>query len=134
MEQVVESFKMNFKADDGKSEMVMKSKPESLGNVALKVSIDKGIVLAQFQVESQAVKQALEANLQDLRTALQDKGFNVFTLDVSVRKDNQQQQNESSGNGFRNRTPRMEATVERLEQRLMSLESVHRESTIDYLG
>lgn len=135
MEQVVETVKMNVRADDGKSEMIMKLKPESLGNVALKVSIEKGIVLAEFQVDSQAVKQALESNLQDLRNALQDKGFNVFDLDVSVRKDNQQQQ-QNSGNsqGFRNRAPRLEGLAERMERRLMSLESAHRESTIDYLG
>jgi len=134
MEQVIETVKTNFKGDDGKSEMIMKLKPESLGNVALKVSIDKGIVLAQFQVESQAVKQALEANLQDLRSALQDKGYNVFTLDVSVRKDNQQQQNSNNGKGYNNRTARVEGSLDRIEKSLMSLESSHRESTIDYLG
>lgn len=134
MEQIVDSVKTNFKTDDGKSEMIMKLKPESLGNVALKVSIDRGIVLAEFQVDSQAVKQALEANLQDLRSALHDKGFNTFDLNVSVRKDNQQQQNSNSGKGLRNRTARIEGSMERIEERLMSLESVQRESTIDYLG
>ncbi len=134
MEQIVESVKTNFKTDDGKSEMIMKLKPESLGNVALKVSIDRGIVLAEFQVDSQAVKQALEANLQDLRSALQDKGFSTFDLNVSVRKDNQQQQGSNSGKGLRNRTARIEGSLERIEERLMSLESVQRESTFDYLG
>lgn len=134
MEQIVESVKSNFRTDDGKSEMIMKLKPESLGNVALKVSIDRGIVLAEFQVDSQAVKQALEANLQDLRSALQDKGFSTFDLNVSVRKDNHQQQSSNSGKGLRNRTARIEGSMERIEERLMSLESVQRESTIDYLG
>lgn len=134
MEQVIETVKTNFKADDGKSEMIMKLKPESLGNVALKVSIEKGIVLAEFQVESQAVKQAMESNLQDLRSALQDKGFNVFDLNVSVRKDNQQQQHGNTGKGNKNRIARLEGAMERIEQKLMSLESTQRESTIDYLG
>ncbi len=133
MEQVVETIKMNLKTDDGKTEMLMKLKPESLGNVALKVSIDKGIVMAELQVESQAVKQALESNLQDLRSALQDKGFNVFDLDVSVRKDNQQQ-NQDSGRNHQGKTAKLEASVERIEQRLMSLESSYNQSTIDYLG
>lgn len=133
MEQVVETIKMNVKGDDGKTEMLMKLKPESLGNVALKVSIDKGIVMAELQVESQAVKQALESNLQDLRSALQDKGFNVFDLDVSVRKDNQQQNNDS-GKSAPKGTARVEAKAERLEQRLMSLEASYHQSTIDYLG
>ncbi len=134
MDQVVETVKMNFKGDDGKSEMIMKLKPESLGNVALKLSIEKGIVMAELQVESQAVKQALESNLQDLRNALQDKGFNVFELDVSVRKDNQQQQGSNSGKSSKNGVARVENSVERLAQRMMSLESVQSESTFDYLG
>lgn len=134
MEQVIESVKTNFKADDMKSEMIMKLKPESLGNVSLKVSIEKGVVMAELQVESQAVKQALESNLQDLRSALQDKGFNVFDLNVSVRKDNQNQQQNNSGKSSQTRVARLEGNVERLEQRLMSLESAHNQSTIDYLG
>lgn len=134
MEQVIETVKTNFKADDGKSEMIMRLKPESLGNVALKVSIEKGIVLAEFQVESQAVKQAMESNLQDLRSALQDKGFNVFDLNVSVRKDNQQQQHGNTGKGNKSKIARLEGAMERIEQKLMSLESTQRESTIDYLG
>jgi len=90
--------------------------------------------MAELQVESQAVKQALEANLQDLRSALQDKGFNVFDLDVSVRKDNQNQQQTNNGRGNQTKTARVEGNIERLEQRLMSLESVQNQSTIDYLG
>lgn len=134
MEQIIESVKTNFRSDDGKSEMIMKLKPESLGNVGLKVSIEKGIVLAEFQVDSQTVKQALEANLQDLRTALQDKGFNVFDLDVSVRKDNQQSQNQSSTKGNRGKVARLEGSLELIEQKLQSLESIQRQSTFDYLG
>lgn len=136
MDQVVESVKSNLTLDDGKSEMIMKLKPESLGNVSLKVSIEKGIVLAEFQVENQAVKQALESNLQDLRNALQDKGFNVFDLDVSVRKDNKDngQQNGQARNG-RSKIASIAGVQGRaMEQRLVSLESVQRESTIDYLG
>lgn len=133
MEQVTEAVKTHFKADEFKSEMVMKLKPESLGNVSLKVSVEKGIVLAEFQVESQAVKQALESNLQDLRSALQDKGFNVFDLDVSVRKDNRQPQQEQR-RGQRTAAVRGIAAAERLEERMQSLETLQRESTIDYLG
>lgn len=133
LEQVTEAVKTHFKADEFKSEMVMKLKPESLGNVSLKVSVEKGIVLAEFQVESQAVKQALESNLQDLRSALQDKGFNVFDLDVSVRKDNRQPQQEQR-RGQRTAAVRGIAAAERLEERMQSLETLQRESTIDYLG
>lgn len=136
MEQVVEAVKTNFRTDDLKSEMIMKLKPESLGNVSLKVSVEKGIVLAEFQVESQAVKQALESNLQDLRSALQDKGFNVFDLDVSVRKDNQQSQQSPQDNrkGYRSGSAKALTGLDRMEARLMTLESIERESTIDYLG
>lgn len=71
---------------ENNSEMLIKLNPKNLGSVEMKITIEKGVVLAEFAVENQIVKGVLESNLDDLRNALNDKGFNVEGLDVSVNQ------------------------------------------------
>lgn len=68
----------------------MKLSPQHLGNVEVKLELVKGTVLAEFKVENQMVKGALEANLADLKSALSDKGYNVENLNIYVDKDGRQ--------------------------------------------
>lgn len=94
LNQVIEHAKLSL-TDEG-SEMLLKLKPESLGNVTMKVIIERGMLIAKFDVESQIVKETLESNLQDLRSALSDKGFEIQQFDVSVNQDS----NQHSSNHF----------------------------------
>jgi flagellar hook-length control protein FliK len=84
MDQVV---KGTVQLDDGSSEMTLRLKPAQLGEVHLKLSIEKGVVLAEMRVASEVVKQAIESQLADLKQSLSDKGFGVGGLNVSVNKD-----------------------------------------------
>ncbi len=84
MDQVV---KGTVQLDDGSSEMTLRLKPAQLGEVHLKLSIEKGVVLAEMRVASEVVKQAIESQLADLKQSLSDKGFGVAGLNVSVNKD-----------------------------------------------
>ncbi len=97
MNKVVNQIKNNFVTKfDGKiSEMKVLLNPKSLGKVELKMTIEKGNVIAEFKVESMMVKQAIESNLQDLRNALSDKGYSLDGLNVSVDKDDQDKQQEN---------------------------------------
>lgn len=101
MKQVVNHTTSNLNILENGSEMILKLYPKNLGEVAVKLAIDKGIVLAEFNVESQTVKEVLESNLSDLRTALSDKGFNLEGLDVSVGdngSNNSSRQNQQNSN------------------------------------
>lgn len=94
--QIKEGFTTKL---DGKiSEMKVLLDPKSLGKVELKLTIEKGNVLAEFEVESMVVKQAIESNLQDLRNALSDKGYNLDALNVNVGGDSEE--NQESNEGF----------------------------------
>jgi len=84
MNQVVNHTTSNLNILENGSEMILKLYPKNLGEVAVKLSIDKGVILAEFNVESQAVKEVLQSNLADLRTALSNKGFALEGIDVSV--------------------------------------------------
>jgi len=83
--QIIESARINVSEDV--SEMLIKMKPDNLGKLSMKIVVERGMLVARFEVESQIVKEAIESNLEDLRNALKDKGFEVQQFDVSVNKD-----------------------------------------------
>jgi flagellar hook-length control protein FliK len=77
------------------NEIRMTLSPESLGDIVLRVLTQNGIVTAQFEAESQRVKEALEADFNLLRDALEEQGIQFSELSVSVRQDeNEQRMNE----------------------------------------
>lgn len=65
-------------------EIVIKLKPEELGKVELKLELYKDFIIAKFDVENQAVKEAIESNLKDLRSSLEQSGYNNMQFDVNV--------------------------------------------------
>ena len=69
------------------TEMRITLKPESLGEIVLRVMTQNGIVMAQFEAENQRVKEALESNFNQLRDALADAGLTFGELNVYVRQD-----------------------------------------------
>jgi flagellar hook-length control protein FliK len=90
MKQVVDNAKVTL--TDDRSEMVMQLKPDNLGKLSLKIVTERGMMVAQFTAESQQVKEIIEANLSQLRDALESQGLNVKGFSVSVGNQNQQGQ------------------------------------------
>lgn len=80
--QLVEHAKVVV--DNGGSEMEVSLKPEHLGKLQLKVTIDNEVVTAKFVAESQQVKEIIESNLSQLKRNLQENGMQVDTIMVSV--------------------------------------------------
>jgi len=76
-------------AGNGFTEMRIALRPENLGDLVLRVLTQNGIVTAQFEAENQRVKEALEANFNQLRDALEEQGIKFSELSVSVRQDGQ---------------------------------------------
>lgn len=92
--QILDGTKLSISEDV--SEMFLKLKPDNLGNLSMKISIERGMMVARFDVESQMVKEAIESNLEDLRNALSDKGFEIKEFSVSVNKDSDNQESSFS--------------------------------------
>ncbi len=80
--QIVDKIKIDVKANS--SEVRMTIKPESLGEVSLKVATENGIITAQFIAESQRVKEIIESNFNQLKDALNQQGINISQMSVSV--------------------------------------------------
>lgn len=87
VKQVVEYIKTDIKGNV--SEVKMLLKPESLGELTLKISMENGIVTAQFLAENQRVKEIIESNFNELKNALSQSGVDVGALSVSVSSDNE---------------------------------------------
>jgi flagellar hook-length control protein FliK len=82
VDQIKTQIKVNLKGIVSEVKMVLK--PEQLGEVTLKVVTESGIIKAQFIAESQKVKEAIEAQLNDLKQSLTEQGIDVSELSVSV--------------------------------------------------
>ena len=76
--------KVEVLVQNNKSEFKMQLSPESLGNLLIKISVEKGIMTAKVFTENYQIKELLESNLNQLRINLGEKGINVSSLEVSV--------------------------------------------------
>ena len=82
LEQVAE--KMRVVLSNGESSMEIQLNPENLGKVYLNISTREGIVNAQIAAQNEAVKQALEAQLADLRENLNNSGVKVNSIEITI--------------------------------------------------
>lgn len=90
IKQMVEHIKVNVNEDS--AEMNLQLKPDNLGKLSLKVVTERGIITAQFVAESQAVKEIIEANFNQLKDVLQEQGLKIENLEVYVQQNFQEQQ------------------------------------------
>lgn len=90
----------------------IKLKPESLGNMTLKIVVEEGKVVAEAVVENQAVKNILISNMDELKENLSGQGLDIQKLDVSVGKDSMFGQKNST---FQNRQKFEKKSVKKIE-------------------
>lgn len=100
IQQIVKKAEVLLKSDV--SEMKMQLKPEFLGKMLIKVTVEEGTVVTKIITENQHVKQVLEANLNSLRQNLEANGIKVEKTEVSVQlfNDGGGSYNESDSNRY----------------------------------
>lgn len=137
--QIVEKAKVSIK--NGNGEMEVSLKPDYLGKLHLKVSVENQLVTAKFVAESQQVKEIIETNLNQLRRNLQDTGIQVDQLLVSVGQQNNDSgfQNAFSHNsgGFTQHSSPAVMSQEisgRSQERNSQEKRPHRETVIDLIA
>lgn len=89
--QVFNLVKGPIQVNENGTMLKMKLQPEELGNVQLKLSLQKGVVLAELKVENELVKAAVESNLDQLKQNLSNRGFQVSQVSVAVDLNNKDQ-------------------------------------------
>lgn len=79
---VVSSFSLATSAD-GLTEAKISLFPQHLGHVEVKLTMQNGMLVAQFMADSLSGKEMLESQLAQLRATLQSQGIQVEKLEVS---------------------------------------------------
>lgn len=83
MNQITEFAKVNLSSENSSIEMQLN--PENLGKVYLHIAATKeGNITAELAVSSEIVKTALEAQIADLRTSLNQQGIKVDAVEVTI--------------------------------------------------
>lgn len=83
MNQITEFAKVNLFPENSSIEMQLN--PENLGKVYLHIAATKeGNITAELAVSSETVKTALEAQIADLRTSLNQQGIKVDAVEVAI--------------------------------------------------
>ncbi|SKC74408.1 flagellar hook-length control protein FliK [Maledivibacter halophilus] len=71
------------------SQITIALKPDSLGDLSIKISVEGGITVARFEAESETVKQALNDNIEEIKEMLKDKGFTIHKTVVTLNSEDE---------------------------------------------
>gem|GEM_PF-4538385 len=93
--------RLSFAVKNGAHEVRLQLKPESLGEIHMKIKVEGDIVAAKINVESQQVRQIVENNLQSLRDALAEHHLQAGAFDVNVGRHFGSRPNRFSADGNR---------------------------------
>ncbi len=81
-DQIVQNMKVAV--SEGKTEATIRLKPELLGRVEMKITVEDGKVNVRFTAENNAVRAAITENIQDLKKNLAEAGLEVETVNVAL--------------------------------------------------
>lgn len=84
-DQIVQNAKITLQ--NGKSEATIQLKPEFLGKVEMKVTVEENQAKVKFAVESNAVKTAIMENIADLKKTLAEQGIEVKDVEVTIKNE-----------------------------------------------
>ena len=80
--QIVERIKVSVTTTH--TTMEMQLNPENLGKINLSVQAKNGVMTAQFLVQIETSKQAIESQMQTLRDTLSQQGVKIEAIEVTV--------------------------------------------------
>lgn len=80
--QVVEQIKVTMGRET--TSMQLQLNPESLGKVLISVTTNHGVMTANFTVQSEEAKEALQSQMYSLREALETRELKVDSVEVEV--------------------------------------------------
>jgi flagellar hook-length control protein FliK len=93
--------RMSMQTNGAQSKMVIRLKPEFLGNVHMQVVTENHQVTVRMMADSTLVKEIVEQNLSHLKAELQHHGLEIQKFDVFVANDDQGWRSGQEQAGFR---------------------------------
>jgi flagellar hook-length control protein FliK len=82
--QVVRHATLVLREGSGNGELRLVLKPETLGNVRIKLSMTSGRIEGQIIVENSNIKELFDAALPGIQAGLREEGFGSAALEVAV--------------------------------------------------
>nr|WP_244985902.1 flagellar hook-length control protein FliK [Anaerosalibacter bizertensis] len=125
--------------DEDSSEIRIKLKPEILGELLLKVEVEKGVVVAKAIVDNYRVKELIETNILQLKEGLEEQGLDIKTFQVQVGSNSdfdREQREEFFQNNRKNKRVKLKKesalNINNYEENIMSDNSISlNEGTLD---
>lgn len=99
LNQIVSKVKVDVSSKS--TQIQIKLKPETLGEMSVKLSMDDGIITAKAVVQDHQVKQLIESNMAQLKDSLEKQGISIAGFEVSVGDDSNFQR--QFGNSWSNK-------------------------------
>ncbi len=120
--QIVEQVKVNISGET--TTMEMQLNPENLGKVYVQVSAREGSVNAQITAANEAVRNALETQIADLKQNLNQAGVKVDAIEVTVASHEFEQNLEQNARREEQEGEQAEAALHRRNIRLDELDEI----------
>ena len=98
LKQIVEKAAVSLKG--GLSEVKLDLKPEFLGRVMMRISIENHQVQIRILAELPLVKQMIEGNINQLKADLQNHGLEIEKFDVTLAEDSDKKGTDYDASGF----------------------------------
>jgi flagellar hook-length control protein FliK len=95
--QVIRAARLSI--GEGREEIKLLLKPESLGWIKMKVTVEGQNVTARITVEHEGVRDLLEGNVRQLQQALNNQNLKVGQIIIELSGDAERQARESADNG-----------------------------------
>ena len=118
------------------TQMVIKLKPEHLGELTLKFVLDKGAVSASFHSDNQQVRNIIESSLVQLKQELADQGIKISHMGVyaglgDLLSNGQQEQRQSQQAKTKNRKADVTDFEDEVDK-ITNIKGVLSEDSVDY--
>lgn len=85
MRQLADKLHMAYRT--GVNEIRIQLRPDTMGEVKIRIRVEGDVVFAKIQVENQQIKQIVENNMQFLKDSLSQQHLQAGSLDVNVGSD-----------------------------------------------
>lgn len=82
VDQVARGFR--FSLENGRSEVTLQLKPESLGAIRMRLAVEQGVVHAVIEVENAEVQRVLEKSLHTLGDRLAEQGYRLDRAQITI--------------------------------------------------
>jgi flagellar hook-length control protein FliK len=83
LDQVRDSFSIAQNKDNGQVRVTLK--PEIMGHLDMQITVRNETVQIMMTVENEKVHQAMNAHIDDLKTALQNQGMKIDKIEVALQ-------------------------------------------------